>query len=266
MFKPIKIILTLSAFSLCLNAGFMDMVKDNVKNLSNAKTLGSSSSSLGNGEVSSGLKEALKVGVKGAISTLGKEGGFLNNPAFKIPLPKNMQKAESLLRKAGGGKYADELIASINHAAEKAVPETADIFMDTISNMNIQDAQAILQGGDTAATDYFRKTTKSKLIQKITPIVKESMKKSSVASYYKSFNGYYSKYAKGFMQNSSVGALAKNFGVSDYLPGTEDADLESYVTNKTIDSLFSMISQKEKLIRENPMFRTTDLLKKVFGK
>ena len=266
MFKPIKIILTFSVLTACLNAGFMDIVKDNVKNLADTKTVTHSSSSLSGGEVSSGLKEALKVGVKGAISTLGKDGGFLNNPAFKIPLPKNLQKAESLLRKAGGGKYADDLIASINHAAEKAVPETANIFMDSISNMNIKDAQAILNGGDSAATDYFRKTTKDKLIQKIAPIVKESMKENSVASYYKSFNGYYSKYAKGFVKNSSIGSLAKNFGVSDYLPSESDADLESYVTNKTIDSLFSMISQKEKLIRENPMFRTTDLLKKVFGK
>ncbi len=264
-----KSLITLFIFSLTLQAGsFMDMVNEGVKNFTNGKNLSQNTqkNSISDNQTALGLKEALKFGVKEAIATLGKDGGFLNNPAFKIPLPKNLQKAETILRKAGAGKYADDLIVAINKAAEKAVPETANIFMDAISSMSFQDAQAILTGGDTAATEYFKKTTKDKLIKKITPIVKESMKENSVATYYKTFNEYYSKYAKGFVENSQVGALAKNFGLSEYLPGSDESDLESYVTNKTINSLFKTISQKEKLIRENPAFRTTDLLKKVFGK
>ena len=265
MQKSVKIIITSVLSAITLQAGFMDMVNQGVKNFANPQNKISLSSTSDN-ETSLGLKEALKLGVKEAVSTLGKEGGFLNNPAFKIPLPKNLQKAETILRKAGAGKYADDLIVAINRAAEKAVPETADIFMDTISNISFQDAQAILSGGETAATEYFKKNTKDKLIKRIAPIVKESMKENSVATYYKTFNEYYSKYAKNFVNNSQIGSLAKNFGLSEYLPGNEDSDLESYITNKTIDSLFKMISQKEKLIRENPAFRTTDILKKVFGK
>ncbi len=264
-----KIVITVFIFSFTLQAGgFMDMVSEGVKNFANSKSLSQkeNKNSLTDIQATKGLKEALKIGVKDAISTLGKNGGFLNNPAFKIPLPKNLQKAEAILRKAGAGKYADDLTIAINRAAEKAVPETANIFIEAISNMSFQDAKAILSGGDTAATEYFKKTTEDKLIKKIAPIVKESMKENGVATYYKTFNEYYSKYAKNFVNNSQIGSLAKNFGFSEYLPGNEDSDLESYVTKKTVDSLFKMISQKERLIRKNPAFRTTDILKKVFGK
>ncbi len=259
-----KTAILLSILGISLNAGFMDIIKDNINSMQNHKI--SNTKSMPNGEISTALKEVLSIGVKDAVSTLGKDGGFLNNPAFKIPLPKNLQKAAQIVRKAGGEKYVKELEEAINHAAEKAVPKTANIFLDAISSMSFQDAQKILNGGDNAATNYFKEKTQNKLIKAISTIVKESMKESSVASYYKSFNQYYSKYAKGFMQNSQIGSLAKSFGVDNYLPSSNESDLESYVTSKTIDRLFKAISQKERLIRENPAFRTTDILKKVFGK
>ncbi len=259
-----KTIFITSILGISLNAGFMDIVKDNVKNFSsyqNSKT----NPSLGKSDISTALKEALRMGVKDAVKNLGKEGGFLNNPSYKIPLPKNLQKAADILKKAGAGKYAKDLEVSINKAAEKAVPKTADIFLNAISSMSFEDAKKILNGPQNAATQYFREKTKDKLIKAISPIVKESMKESSVASYYKTFNQYYSKYAKGFLQNSSIGALAKNFKLDSYLPSSKETDLESYVTNQTIERLFKAISQKEKLIRSNPIYRTTDILKKVFG-
>jgi len=265
MNKKTKIVFSALFIAISLNAGFMDMIKDNVKNLSDVQKVSKTSTS-SDSQIAAGLKEALKVGIKESVSMLGKEGGFLNNPAYKIPLPKNLQKAETILRKAGAGKYADELVASINHAAEKAVPKTADIFMNAVSSMSFEDAQKILQGGDNAATEYFKEKTYDKLKKAIEPIVKESMKKSSVATYYKTFNEYYSKYAGNLVNNSQVASMAKNLGFGNYLPSSSAKDLEGYVTEQTINRLFQAISQKEKLIRENPAFRTTDLLKKVFGK
>jgi len=242
-------------------------VMDNVSNSDKTEqtSTSSSKSELDNSTVSSGLKEALKQGVSFAVSTLGKDNGYLNNSLVKIPLPDNLAKAETLIRKAGGDKIADDLILSMNNAATKAAPKTAEIFVDAIEKMSIEDAKKILGGTENAATDYFKTNTTDSLKKLITPIIQETMKQNQVATYYDTANNFYKSNLKGTVDNSSVMGLAKNFGVDSYLPGSSDESLDEYVTNRAIDGLFKMIAQKEAQIRTSPVAQTTSLLQKVFG-
>ena len=216
--------------------------------------------------VSNGLKEALKTGVNFAVTQLGTNNGYLNNTAVKIPLPDNLAKAETLLRSAGGNKMADDLINSMNTAASKAAPKTAEIFMNAIDKMSLTDAQGILSGGNEAATNYFKANTTDSLKKLISPIVQETMKENNVASYYDTINNVYKSSAKGLVENSGIMSMAKNFGVDSYIPTSSDESLDSYITTKTIDGLFTMIGQKEAAIRANPVEQTTSILKQVFGK
>ena len=216
--------------------------------------------------VSNGLKEALKTGVNFAVTQLGTNNGYLNNSAVKIPLPDNLAKAETLLRSAGGDKMADDLINSMNTAASKAAPQTAEIFMNAIDKMSLADAQGILSGGNEAATNYFKANTTESLKKLIAPIVQETMKQNNVASYYDTINNVYKSSAKGLVENSGVMGMAKNFGVDSYIPTSSDESLDSYITTKAIDGLFTMIGQKEAAIRANPVEQTTSILKQVFGK
>lgn len=222
-------------------------------------------SSLSNTTITSGLKEALNIGVEYAVSSLSKEDGYLNNSLVKIALPQNLQTAEKLVRKARGDKVVDELISSMNKAASQAAPQTLSIFTDTIKNMKMEDVQSILNGSESATTDYFKAKTTEKLTKAITPIVTKTMQENSVASYYNSFNGYYKEYGKSYVDNSGIMSYAKQFGVDEYLPSS-DQDLNSYVTIQAINGLFKMIAQKEAQIRTNPKAQTTSLLKQLFGK
>lgn len=223
-------------------------------------------SNLDNSTVTSGLKEALKVGVNYATTQLGSNNGYLNNSLVKIPLPDNLAKAESLLRSAGGDKMADDLINSMNSAASKAAPQTAEIFMDAIDKMSLADAQKILNGGDNAATNYFKANTTESLKKSILPIVQQTMKENQVAGYYDMLNNLYKSNVKDLVENSSVMGMAKNFGVDSYIPGNSDESLDEFVTTKAIDGLFTMIAQKEAGIRANPVEQTSSILKQVFGK
>jgi hypothetical protein len=223
-------------------------------------------SNISDSTVSNGLKEALKTGVNFAVTQLGTNNGYLNNSAVKIPLPDNLAKAETLLRSAGGDKMADDLINSMNTAASKAAPQTAEIFMNAIDKMSLADAQGILSGGNEAATNYFKANTTDSLKKLISPIVQETMKENNVASYYDTINNVYKSSAKGLVDNSGVMSMAKNFGVDSYIPTSSDESLDSYITTKTIDGLFTMIGQKEAAIRANPVEQTTSILKQVFGK
>ena len=220
--------------------------------------------------VSNGLKEALKTGVNFAVTQLGTNNGYLNNTAVKIPLPDNLAKAETLLRSAGGDKMADDLINSMNTAASKAAPQTAEIFMNAIDKMSLTDAQKILSGGNDSATNYFKANTTESLKKMIAPIIQKSMKDNQVASYYDTVNNVYKSSVGTVANNSGVMGMAKNFGVDSYIPGSSneslDESLDDFVTNKAIDGLFTMIAQKEGDIRTNPVSQTTSLLKQVFGK
>jgi len=196
-------------------------------------------------EMVRGLREALGKGVNQAIANLGKQDGFLKNADVKIPMPPKLQTVERTLRKLGQDRMADEFVATMNRAAEQAVPIAAGVFAGAITNMTINDATAILTGPKDAATQYFRKTSETQLQKKFLPIVKGATAKTGVTSSYKN--------------------LIKQAGPVAAFLGADTSDLDSYVTQKSLDGLFKMVAAEEKRIRENPLARSTDLLKKVFG-
>lgn len=260
------LILTSSlSFAFDLNSLTKGVIDNVTKSTEQTTNTSSQNTNLSESTVNSGLKEALKKGVSYAVSTLGAQNGYLNNSLVKIPLPDNLAKVETLIRKAGGDKMADDLINSMNTAATNAAPKTAEIFVQAIDKMSIEDAKKILAGNENAATDYFKINTTDSLKKLITPIIQETMKTNQVATYYDTANSFYKTNLKDTVQNSSVMGLAKNFGVDSYIPGSSDENLDEFVTNKAIDGLFKMIAQKEAEIRQNPVAQTTSLLQKVFG-
>lgn len=206
-------------------------------------------------DVAAGLKEALATGTTDAINALGRNGGFSDNPKVRIPLPGALDKAGELARRMGQGEKVDAFQLSLNRAAEKAVPEVADIFGDAIRKMSLEDARGILAGGDHAATDYFRRVAGEALGKRIEPIVGKATDSVGVTRKYKALTS-------GSAGSRLGGALSKLGGGT----GADSMDLDKYVTDKTIDGLFTEIGEQEKAIRTNPAARTTDLLKKVFGK
>jgi hypothetical protein len=196
------------------------------------------------GDASSGVKEALVKGADFAVSSLGKDNGFLGNSKVKIPLPESLHTAEKAMRTFGMGKQADELIETMNHAAENAVAQAKPILMDSIKKISVNDAKGILTGGDDGVTQYFKRTSTEPLTQKFMPIVKASVKKVQLAERYNQFAG----------KAASLGLIDK-----------KDADIDSYVTQKAMDGLFAMIAEQEKSLRSNPLGAGSSLLKKVFG-
>ncbi len=223
-------------------AGWGDLLKDVFGG--DSESSGSALSALSNSDMIDGLKEALSVSTKNAIQSLGKTDGFFANNKVKIRMPEKLQSIESGLRKIGQDKYADEFILTMNRAAEQAIPETANILGDAIKQMTFDDAKAIVNGPDNAATEYFRSTGGSRLFEKMLPIVQAATEKTGVTNNYKN--------------------MIDNLGFMKNLVDTEALDLDKYVTNKTMDGLFSILADEEKLIRTNPAARTTELLKKVF--
>ena len=201
---------------------------------------------LSNADVVAGLKEALSKGTGAAVQLLGKEDGFLGNPKVKIPMPESLQSVEKGLRKMGQDKYADRFVETMNRAAEQAVPEAMSIFSASIKAMTFNDAMDILKGPDDAATQYFRRTSEGSLRERFQPIVEKSTDSVGVTASYKELVG-----KLGFMSS---------------FVDTDKLDLDGYVTDKALDGLFTMIAVEEKKIRENPAERTTEILKKVFGK
>ena len=199
---------------------------------------------LTSGEAVAGLKAALEKGAQAAIAALGRPDGFLGNPQVKIPLPESLQRAERLLRRVGMGKYADELVVGMNRAAEAAVPEARALLVESVRKMTVQDAKRILGGGETAATEYFRRTTRERLHARFLPIVEKATAKVQLAQTYDQYAG----------AAASLGLLKK-----------EDADLDAYVTARALDGLYLMIAEEEKKIRRDPMATGTAILKKVFG-
>ena len=195
-------------------------------------------------DATTALKAALEKGSVAAIANLGKVDGFLGNPQVKIPLPDSAQRAEHAMRRLGMGKYADELIVTLNRAAEQAVPQARTVFVDSVKKMSVQDAKTIITGGDTAGTEYFRRTTRSELHKRFLPIVEKSTAKVQLAQKYEQFAD----------KAVVVGMLKK-----------EDADLDEYVTQKALDGLYVMMAEEEKKIRKDPVGTGSSIIKKVFG-
>lgn len=197
-----------------------------------------------NSDAVAGLKEALSRGAEAAVGQLGKTNGFLGDSRVKIPLPGALAQAEGMLRMAGMGKQADEVVDAMNHAAEQAVVEAKPVLLKAVKGMSVQDAQGVLTGGDHAATDYFRQTTSGELTQKFLPIVKKATDRLQVKPQYDALAG-----------------RAAGLGLVD----AKDASLDDYVTRKALDGLFLMIAEQEKAIRKDPVGTGSALLKKVFG-
>ncbi len=197
-----------------------------------------------NKEAVAGLKAALEKGSQAAVSALGRTDGFLRNPRVRIDLPDSLERAEKAMRRLGMGKYADELIVTMNRAAEAAVPEAKQLMIDSVKKMTVQDAKGILTGGDTAGTAYFRRTTSKQLHERFLPIVKTATAKVGVAQ-------KYNEYAE---KGASLGVVKK-----------EDADLDEYVTQKVLDGLYLMVAEEEKKIRKDPLSAASSIIKKVFG-
>ena len=200
--------------------------------------------SLSQKDAVAGLREALTRGTTAAIARLGVTDGFLGNPEVKIPLPGKLARAEKTLKMLGLGPKADELVTTMNRAAEAAMPAARTLFVDAIRQMSVQDAKSILSGGDDAATQFFRRTMQDKLSLKFLPVIKQSTDKLQVAT-----------------QFNALAGQASKFGLVD----AKDATVESYVTAKAMDGLFLMMAKEELAIRKDPVGTASKLLQKVFG-
>lgn len=195
-------------------------------------------------EASQGLKQALEKGAAAAISLLGRSDGFLGNPKVRIPLPGFLDSAAKILKTMGQGKKVDELVTSMNRAAETAVPMAKDILTSAVKTMSVKDAKNILTGGDNSVTRFFADKTRQPLGEKFLPIVTRATEKVGMAEKY----------------NNVVGKVA-GFG----LVKKEDANIQHYVTGKTLDGLYLVIGEEEKKIRQDPLGTGSAILKKVFG-
>jgi len=209
-----------------------------------AVAFGQSLASISNQDAVSGLREALVQGASHAVGFLGKSDGFLGNDKVRIPLPDGLKRVEGMLRGMGMGRYADELVTTMNRAAEAAVPEARALLVDSVRKMSIADAKGILSGPQDAATQYFRRNTSEALTQRFLPIVQQATAKVKLADSYNNFAG-----------------RAASFG----LIRAEDANLDAYITQRALDGLFLVIAEQEKSIRDNPVGAATDIAKRVFG-
>ena len=199
---------------------------------------------ISNREAINALKSALDRGARAAVAQLGRENGFLGDARVKIPLPESLRRAEKNMRRFGMGKYADELIVTLNRAAEAAVPEAKQLFIDALRQMSVQDAKGILTGGDTAGTEYFRRVTADELAKRFLPIVQRATARVGLAQ-------KYNQYAR--------------HGVRVGLVEAEDANLDDYVTRKALDGLYFVVAEEERKIRKDPVGAASSLIRKVFG-
>ena len=195
-------------------------------------------------EVASGLMEALVQGATNGSDLLSKVNGYLGNPQVKIPFPPEAQKIESTLRDLGMNKMCDDVINSLNRAAENAAIEAKPILINSIRSMTITDAMDILFGANDAATEYLKKTTTTQLTDKFSPIIESSLNKVGATKYWTDAVNYYNKIPL----------------VADLNP-----DLEAYVTAKALEGLFYMVEQEELKIRQDPAARAAEIVQKVFG-
>jgi hypothetical protein len=195
-------------------------------------------------EIAQGLKEALTNGISKGSDLVSQVDGYFKNAEIKLPFPPDAKKAEDRLRQMGLGGEVDKFILSLNRAAEDAAKESKPIFVAAIKSMTIQDATSILKGKDDAATQYLKKTTSAALKEKFKPVVQNSLSKVNATAYYSDLITTYNK-----------------------LPLVQkmNPNLDDYATDKAIEGLFLMIAKEEQNIRQNPLARTSELLKKVFG-
>ncbi len=236
--KKRLIFVTLFVFLIC-NYGYADLLNLLKDNLNEPSATKSSTS-----KIDLGLKEALKVGIKKTIKSLGKNNGYFANQKVKILLPEDIRKTETVLRDIGLGPKLDEFTLRMNRAAEKAAPLATDIFLTAITEISFDDAAKILKGGNTAATDYLKTKTYAKLLDLFQPTVRKAMNDYKVTKKFEAIND----------KVQSV----------PYVNKLPNIDMNKYVSSKALDGLFYMLGQEEANIRTNPKARVTALLKDVF--
>ncbi|HEY9009321.1 DUF4197 domain-containing protein [Ohtaekwangia sp.] len=195
-------------------------------------------------EVGEGLKEALINGISNGSDLASAVDGYFKNPRIKIPFPPDVKKVEDKLRQIGLGSEVDKFVMTLNRGAEDAAKEAKPIFINAIKQMTIQDAWGILRGSENAATEYLKRTTTAQLREKFQPVIANSLNKVNATKYYSDIVTQYNR-----------------------IPLVEkvNPDLNDYATTKAMDGLFLLIADEEKKIRQDPVARTTELLKKVFG-
>ncbi len=218
----------------------------NIGNIINQATsiLNGQGTSLSNGDVVQGLKEALTVGANNSTSKASAFNGFYQNPKIKIPFPKEAKMMEEVLLQAGMKKQVENFTRTLNRAAEDAAKDAAPIFINAITSMNIQDGISLLKGGDNAATEFLKGKTRDELKAKFRPVIQSSLKKVNITKYWKPLMTKYN-------QIPMVQKMNPN--------------LEDYVTDRALEGLFKLLADEEYKIRKDPAARISDLLKKVFG-
>lgn len=199
---------------------------------------------LSQAEAAKALKAALERGARSAVAQLGQVNGFLGNEKVRIPLPRQLQDAESMLRRFGQGDRLDELVTTMNRAAEEAVPMAQDLMVGAVRQMTVDDAKKILNGGETSVTGFFADKTRTPLSQKFLPVVTRSTGKVGLAGQY-----------------NHIAGKAADYG----LMSRDDASIEKYVTAKALDGLYFVIGEEERKIRRDPVGTGSALLGKVFG-
>ena len=211
---------------------------------SSAAWAASSLDTLSQQDASSGLKAALDAGSAAAVARLGVENGFLNNDKVKVKLPGILEQARPLFKMTGRGQQLDDLVVSMNRAAESAVPLAKPLLLDAVKSMSVTDARNILAGGETSVTDFFRQKTAAPLAVKFLPIVKSVTDRSGLAATY----------------NSTMSQIGKTGLVPQ-----QQATVESYVTDRALAGLYLMIGEEEKAIRRDPLAYGSKIIGKVFG-
>ena len=196
--------------------------------------------------VIAGIREALRVGTQNTVTSTSKLDGFLGNQLIRIAIPDQISSAASTLRAVGLGSQVDELEVGMNRAAELAAAEARDVFWNAITGMTVSDAFGILNGGNTAATDYFRDRTQAALLTRFHPIVQRKIDEVGVSRIY--------------------GRIADTYNGLPIAGNSRLVDLDDYVTDRALAGLFTVLASEEQKIRQDPAARTTDLLRKVFGR
>lgn len=202
---------------------------------------------LSNGEVVSGLKEALRLGTERSVTLSSALDGFNKNAAIRIPFPQEAIKVKNTLMDIGLKKPVEDFELTLNRAAEEAAKEAVPVFVDAITSMSIADGFAILKGGENAATNYLKEKTTAALLAKFRPKVEAATQKVALTNYWK--------------------PMADAYNMATILTGGKaiEPDLNGYVTQKAADGLFFLLANEEKKIRQDPLARTTDLLRRVFA-
>ncbi len=206
---------------------------------------GSGDGELDESVVIDGIREALRIGTQNTVISTSRPDGYLGNELIRIAMPEQLESMASTLRTVGLGAYVDELEIGMNRAAELAAAEARDIFWNAIKEMTIADAFAILNGDNTAATEYFRRQTRDDLRARFHPIIEQKIEKIGLSRMYD--------------------RAADAYNILSFTGAPELVDLDEYVTDRALKGLFMILAQEEQKIREDPAARTTELLRKVFG-